>query len=300
MKHPMVTAVLVVLVQVSQSFPALYHRGWWRLLREGDSCGKCDLALCSEPEDCPAGTVLDRCGCCPECGNAEGQICDLDQGNNFYGQCGDNLECRLDADEARFGEVPEPQCVCTSQDSICGPEGKTYENICQFNKAYATKRNISMKHKGPCESAPVISMPPQDVQNFTGNDVIFGCEVSAYPMPHLEWKKKGNKMFLPGDDTHISVQARGGPQKYGVTSWLQIQGLKKSDEGVYICHTKNKYGATYATARLKVIDDSSPAFAFTDGSRSTSYSIEYGEYYDDEDHTDDEDEEEYESGDYEN
>lgn len=57
-------------------------------------------------------------------------------------------------------------------------------------------------------AAPVISMPPQDVQNFTGNDVIFGCEVSAYPMPHLEWKKKGNKMFLPGDDAHISVQVR--------------------------------------------------------------------------------------------
>uniref|UniRef100_A0A8B9MC71 Kazal-type serine protease inhibitor domain-containing protein 1 n=1 Tax=Accipiter nisus TaxID=211598 RepID=A0A8B9MC71_9AVES len=190
------------------SFPALYHRGWWRLLREGDSCGKCDLALCSEPKDCPAGTVLDRCGCCPECGNVEGQICDLDQGNHFYGQCGDNLECRLDPEEARFGEVPEPQCVCKSQESICGSEGKTYENICQFNKAYAVKRNISMKHKGPCESAPVISMPPQDVQNFTGNDVIFGCEVSAYPMPHLEWKKKGNKMFLPGDDAHISVQVK--------------------------------------------------------------------------------------------
>lgn len=57
-------------------------------------------------------------------------------------------------------------------------------------------------------AAPVISVPPQDVQNFTGNDVIFGCEVSAYPMPHLEWKKKGNKMFLPGDDAHISVQVK--------------------------------------------------------------------------------------------
>lgn len=42
---------------------------------------------------------------------------------------------------------------------------------------------------------------------------------------------------------------------------------------------------------------SSPAFAFTDGSRSASYSVEYGDYYDD---SDDEDEEEYESGDYEN
>uniref|UniRef100_A0A8C3M6F9 Uncharacterized protein n=1 Tax=Geospiza parvula TaxID=87175 RepID=A0A8C3M6F9_GEOPR len=203
-----------------------------------DSCGKCDLALCSEPKDCPAGAVLDRCGCCPECGN-----------------------CRLDADEARFGEVPEPQCVCKSQESICGSDGKTYENICQFNKAYAISVNkpfvcvlCVLSPKAPCWlfAAPVISMPPQDAQNYTGNDVIFGCEVSAYPMPQLEWKKKGNKMFLPGDDSH----ARGGPQKYGVTGWLQIQGLKKSDEGIYICHTKNKHGATYASARLKVIDGS--------------------------------------------
>lgn len=42
---------------------------------------------------------------------------------------------------------------------------------------------------------------------------------------------------------------------------------------------------------------SSPAFALTAGSRSVSYSVEYGDYND---HSDDEDEEEYESGDYEN
>ncbi|CAM2118330.1 unnamed protein product, partial [Caretta caretta] len=142
---------------------------------------------------------------------------------------------------------------------------------------------------------PVISLPPQDAQNFTGNDVIFGCEVSAYPMPHLEWKKKGNKMFLPGDDAHISIQARGGPQKYGVTGWLQIQGIKKSDEGIYICQTKNKYGTAYASARLKVIDGSSSTFQISAGSRTTSYATDYGDYYD---HT--EEEEEDESGDYEN
>lgn len=69
-------------------------------------------------------------------------------------------------------------------------------------------------------AAPVISMPPQDVQNFTGNDVIFGCEVSAYPMPHLEWKKKGSKMFLPGDDTHISVQVKPGFSTYHAV-WVE-------------------------------------------------------------------------------
>ncbi|KAM8798886.1 kazal-type serine protease inhibitor domain-containing protein 1-like [Eudromia elegans] len=298
MKPPAFLAVLVALVQVSQALPALSHRAWWRLLREGESCGRCEPALCAEPARCPAGTVPDRCGCCAECGNVEGQICDLDPGSRFYGQCGDNLECRLDADEARFGEVPEPQCVCKAQESVCGSDGKTYGNVCQFSKAHAATGNVTVKHGGPCESAPVISVPPQDTQNFTGNDIIFGCEVSAYPMPHLEWKKKGNKMFLPGDDAHISVQARGGPQKYGVTGWLQIQGLKKSDEGVYICHTKNKYGATYASARLKVIDGSSSTFAFTAGSRSASYNTDYDAYYDHSEEEEEEDEE-YESGDFE-
>uniref|UniRef100_A0A8D0EEB1 Kazal-type serine protease inhibitor domain-containing protein 1 n=1 Tax=Salvator merianae TaxID=96440 RepID=A0A8D0EEB1_SALMN len=268
----------VSLVQLSQTSPVWNHKGWWRSLKKGDNkCGICNLELCSVPTNCHAGTVLDPCGCCPECGNVEGQMCDLDKHSHFYGHCGDNLECRLDADDIKSGEIPEPQCVCKFHETVCGPEGKTYENICLFNEAYAEKgRNISIKHKGPCKSAPVISLPPRDTQNFTGNDIIFGCEVSAYPMPHIEWKKKGSKMFLPGDDAHISIQARGGPRKYSVTGWLQIQGIKKSDEGVYICQTKNKYGFAYSSA-------------------STTGNTDYGNYFDS---IEDEEEEEYESGDY--
>ncbi|XP_054854204.1 kazal-type serine protease inhibitor domain-containing protein 1-like [Eublepharis macularius] len=298
MKPLLLPALLVALMQLSQSFPVWYHRGWLRLLREGDSCGKCEPELCSVPTNCHAGTVLDPCGCCPECGNLEGQICDLDKSSNFYGHCGDNLECRLDAEDIKFGEIPEPQCVCTSQESVCGSDGKTYENICQFHEAYAEKGTSgSVKHKGPCESAPVISLPPQDTQNFTGNDIIFGCEVSAYPMPHLEWKKKGKKIFLPGDDAHISVQARGGPRKYSVTGWLQIQGIKKSDEGVYVCQTKNKYGIAYSSARLEVIDDSLPASQKSSHNQITTNSrTDYGDYFVP---SEDEEEAEYESGDYE-
>nr|XP_020649332.1 kazal-type serine protease inhibitor domain-containing protein 1-like [Pogona vitticeps] len=275
-----ITVLVATLVNVSQTFPPWYHRGWLRLLREGDDCGTCNLELCSMPANCRAGTVLDPCGCCPECGNVEGQACDLDEGSNFYGQCGDHLECRLDVEGIKYGEIPEPRCVCKSQESVCGPEGKTYENICQFKETYTGKEgNSSIKHKGPCKSGPVISLPPQDTQNFTGNDIIFGCEVSAYPMPHLEWKKRGSKRFLPGDDAHISIQARGGPRKYSVTGWLQIEGIRKSDEGVYICQTKNKYGFAYSSAWLKVID-ASASFQNIPGDWATRDATDYGDYLD--------------------
>ncbi|XP_069510434.1 kazal-type serine protease inhibitor domain-containing protein 1-like [Ambystoma mexicanum] len=296
MKPLVVVVLLVVLLKDAQNLPTFHHRGWLRLLREGDSCGECELELCSKPTECPAGTVLDECECCPECGNVEGQICDLDTTSHFYGTCGHHLQCRLDVED-ELGEVPEPQCICQSQESVCGSDGKTYANICKFSEIQATKeRNLTMMHEGPCEAAPVISLPPRDAHNFTGNDIIFGCEVSAYPMPHLEWKKKGNHVFLPGDDAHISVQARGGPQKHGVTGWLQIQGIKKSDEGIYTCYTKNKYGTTYASAKLQVIDHSSSNVPqVITNNRITSYITDDKDYHD---HAyGDEDDEDYESGD---
>jgi hypothetical protein len=40
----------------------------------------------------------------------------------------------------------------------------------------------------------------------SGQDVIFGCEVFAYPMASIEWRKDGLDIQLPGDDPHISVQ----------------------------------------------------------------------------------------------
>lgn len=51
---------------------------------------------------------------------------------------------------------------------------------------------------------------PHDIWNVTGQDVIFGCEVFAYPMASIEWRKDGLDMQLPGDDPHISVQVGTG------------------------------------------------------------------------------------------
>lgn len=72
-------------------------------------------------------------------------------------------------------------------------------------------------------------------------------------MASIEWRKDGTEMLLPGDDPHISVQFRGGPQKYEVTGWLQIQGVRMTDEGTYRCFARNRVGAVVAVASLTVL-----------------------------------------------
>lgn len=36
--------------------------------------------------------------------------------------------------------------------------------------------------------------------------MVFLCEVFAFPMALVEWRKEGRDVVLPGDDPHISVQ----------------------------------------------------------------------------------------------
>ncbi|XP_029887154.1 kazal-type serine protease inhibitor domain-containing protein 1 isoform X2 [Aquila chrysaetos chrysaetos] len=244
-------------LQLGQAFPSTsdyLQRGWQRLLEEGEGCVECRPEECPAPRGCLAGTVRDACDCCWECANLEGQICDLDNTNHFYGKCGEHLECRLDAGDLRHGEVPEPQCACLSHLALCGSDGKTYAQICRFLEVARAHpdANLTVDHEGPCESEPQITSPPYDTWNITGQDVIFGCEVFAYPMASIEWRKDGMEMLLPGDDPHISVQFRGGPQKYEVTGWLQIQGVRVTDEGTYRCFARNRVGEVVALASLTV------------------------------------------------
>ncbi|XP_043912428.1 kazal-type serine protease inhibitor domain-containing protein 1 [Protopterus annectens] len=233
--------------------PDYLQRGWQRLLEEGEGCADCNVSECPTPRGCLAGVVKDPCDCCFECANLENQICDLDNTNHFYGKCGTNLECRLEVN-LHHGEVPEPQCTCTSNKAVCASDGKTYPQMCRFQEMANAhpESNITVVHEGPCESVPQILTPPYDTWNVTGEDVIFGCEVFAYPMASIEWRKDGGESFLPGDDPHISVQFRGGPQKFEVSGWLQIQQIRITDEGTYHCYAKNKIGEATAAARLTV------------------------------------------------
>lgn len=66
-----------------------------------------------------------------------------------------------------------------------------------------------------------------------------------------------NKSCFSGDDLHISVNMRGGPEKWQITGWLQIIGLKKQHEGDYTCIAQNDHGIAQASARVNVVDDKS-------------------------------------------
>lgn len=59
-------------------------------------------------------------------------------------------------------------------------------------------------------------------------------------------------LFCAGDHTSKSVQTRGGPDHYQVTSWLQLSNLQNDDTGIYTCVAKNKLGKATSELTLTV------------------------------------------------
>ncbi|KAI5624066.1 kazal-type serine protease inhibitor domain-containing protein 1 precursor [Silurus asotus] len=229
-----------------------YYHGADELEDRNASASACEQRQPCAPEQCPptpgcrAGLVRDSCACCLECGNLEGQQCDPGDRNVYYGLCGDGLECRSD------GETQEPQCVCASREPVCGSDGQTYTNLCKFREAQFSNQGLNSS-EGPCRTIPIIKVPPRNLVNMTGSSAVFLCEVFAFPMALVEWRKEGKEVVLPGDDPHISVQSRGGPQKYELSSWLQIEEATREDSGTYRCIAKNDLGNISATAVLGIL-----------------------------------------------
>ncbi|XP_078521550.1 kazal-type serine protease inhibitor domain-containing protein 1-like [Lissotriton helveticus] len=253
----------------------------WQLMDELEGC-HCVPELCPQPTACLAGLVRDRCHCCLECGNVEGQVCDLDSGRPLHGRCGENLLCKMDIGGLEHGEIPQSRCTCRTQRSICGSNRKTYANVCAFKEAAQAAggtRNLSMAGSGPCRTEPEIKLPPRDQVNKTGQDAIFLCEVVAYPMALVEWRKDGLNISLPGDDPHISVQSRGGPLKYELSSWLQIEGVTLEDMGTYRCIARNKLGLASAHAQLHVTATDADNLSAHTNEDLSSETEEYEDYY---------------------
>ncbi|KAM4745269.1 kazal-type serine protease inhibitor domain-containing protein 1-like [Anableps anableps] len=213
-------------------------------------CGRCEPDLCPEPRGCRAGLVPDSCGCCQECGNLEGQACDPGPRSGFYGLCGTGLRCQADRGA---GEDEEEVCVCEQQGALCGSDGTTYLNVCRFREAAFSDPELRTAGAGPCRTVPVIKVPPQNQVNGSGSSLAFLCEVFAFPMALVEWRKDGRDVVLPGDDPHISVQSRGGPLKFELSSWLQIEGAEPGDSGTYHCIARNDLGSVSASAVLGIL-----------------------------------------------
>ncbi|XP_019731252.1 kazal-type serine protease inhibitor domain-containing protein 1-like [Hippocampus comes] len=241
-------------------------------------CGPCQADLCPATSGCRAGVVTDRCGCCLECANLEGQACDPGRTNVRFGLCGAGLRCQADPRPAGWGrshveeeedeDEEEQVCVCEEREAVCGSDGVTYANMCHFKVVAFSDPKLHTRGRGPCKTVPVIKVGPKSQVNGSGSHLVFLCEVFAFPMAAVEWRKdkqgggdKPNKdggddhddVILPGDDPHISVQSRGGPLQFELSSWLQIEGAEPQDSGTYHCIARNSLGSSSASAALGVL-----------------------------------------------
>lgn len=227
-------------------------------LSASKDCLSCNPEECQKPNDCIAGIVKDSCGCCDVCGKAEYELCDHPQVNTpfKYGRCGDDLECRIRADLENVERV-EAICYCRTEGSLCGTNNVTYDSMCQLKAAQViTSSRIGVGRDGPCNSAPLIVNGPENVKNTTGSNIAIMCEAKGFPIPTIEWtftRVDGQTIFLPSDDLHISVNLRGGPNKWHITGWLQVVDLEKTHEGDYTCVAQNEFGLTKAAARVNVV-----------------------------------------------
>ncbi|XP_064602432.1 insulin-like growth factor-binding protein-related protein 1 [Liolophura sinensis] len=224
-------------------------------LVHAQECGTCDKTSCPEPVNCVAGTVLDACECCQQCGLAEGELCDFSPDDHTYGTCGENLECRR-----RLDNDIEAMCHCSYSEPLCGSDGITYRNLCHLQEVVVleNKDDLKIAAKGPCKTVPKIVSGPEHQKNHTGGNVAISCEAEGYPIPAIDWvftRANGKAVQLPEDDGKVSLNTRGGPEKYQITGWIQIMKIEKRHEGDYTCVATNKHGTDKAQARVIVLSE---------------------------------------------
>lgn len=161
MKPPVSTVVFVALLLALQSLPTL-HRESWLTFRRDDDWGKCGGELCSQPANCLSGTVRSmwlllrmwKWGRSVLSFGQKRVIAMVSVGTTCHAS-------RMLMD----GEIPEPGNIDVNLESVYGPEGKTYEDVCQLKDLSSQKSaSISKEHKN-CENQ-VIQNPHTSQRNF--------------------------------------------------------------------------------------------------------------------------------------
>jgi len=167
------------------------------------------------------------------------------------------MECVYQKAVEELNSVVESAvCTCNDRRPVCSQDGRTYKNLCHFRQVLNGRRDKpTIDRYEPCDEAPRIVDPPQDVKEQEGKEAILSCGVSGYPPPRVEWtltRPDGLVVSMPSDDLRKSIQARGGPDSFQVTGWLLLQDLDPEDEGMYTCIGKNKLGEAVASASMTV------------------------------------------------
>ena len=126
---------------------------------------------------------------------------------------------------------------------------------------------------------------PENSYGPLGANLTLDCEARGYPAPTITWqfvstegktislpsrsmlwatnhdliqRNSGNKVFIStfffftGDDQHVAIQMRGGPEPLMVTGWMQIMSLDPSYIGTYHCIATNALGQVYSMATVGV------------------------------------------------
>uniref|UniRef100_A0A3B3QK76 Ig-like domain-containing protein n=1 Tax=Paramormyrops kingsleyae TaxID=1676925 RepID=A0A3B3QK76_9TELE len=173
----------------------------------------------------PAGLIPNSCRCCLRCSNTQ----------EIYGRGGEGLRCRRLGHGGHQREEPEAMCVCRASGSACGSGGCSHPNLCELRKA------ATIVHFTACTPFSPTHLPLRDLKNYTGNDIIFSCKVSAFPLPHLSWRKKGI-ILLSWPDSPFRA-----PRHVGDHRGTQCPHGSRSRVS---CTSRNELGETSASASM--------------------------------------------------
>lgn len=141
--------------------------------QRGPECPVCERTACEKvsEESCPAGVLLDECGCCQICGRKLDQNC----GGKFWnlGRCGRDYFCSgpHPGKAINIGKGEVGFCMCRENKRVCGNDGIVYENFCSLNESSHEQREYGgnkievSRDRKICRSGKVLILDLFDLYN---------------------------------------------------------------------------------------------------------------------------------------